>query len=421
VPATLKQAADRARAKVERLQKEIDAEHRMRDLLADGLGAWLDGAPDDAAAKALVDLERRGLRDRDAEARAFRVRALGATKRPRARKLLLARLEVEKDYRLLPRIVDALARPAGDEAVAVLVGPLFHERWQVRAAAAAGLARIGSPEAIQPLIDRLRLEEGRLRGDIALALRILTDENHGTSPERWQTWWDANRGVFVPPKDRPPPEEAAKKEGEEEEGDGKEPQAAPPPAEDRPSFYGIEILSKRVVFVIDVSGSMNEPATSYEGDRTKIEVAKRELRNAILALPDDAWFNVVSYASEVSVWRKGMIPAKRKERLAAKKLVDRMTAEGGTNIHGALLAAFEIAEKIARSKRDERSADTIFFLSDGQPTRGDILDAAQILAEVKRWNERHRIKIHAVGVGRDHAEAFMKDLAESTGGTYVRR
>jgi len=98
-----------------------------------------------------------------------------------------------------------------------------------------------------------------------------------------------------------------------------------------------------------------------------------------------------------------------------------MTAAGGTNGHDALKSAFAIAGRGARDKQYELGADTIFFLSDGQPTRGDITDPDQILAEVKRWNLLRRVKVHTVGVGRDHAKAFMESLAESSGGTYVRR
>ena len=61
------------------------------------------------------------------------------------------------------------------------------------------------------------------------------------------------------------------------------------------------------------------------------------------------------------------------------------------------------------------------LLSDGQPTRGEITDPDQILAEVRRWNDLRRVKIHTVGVGNQHNEAFMRALAESSGGTYVKR
>jgi HEAT repeat protein len=422
VPLSLKMAAEEARARVESLQKEIDAEYAMRSRVADTLGRWLGGLPDDLAADVLTTIVRKGLRSRDPDERRFYIRALGAAPRDGPRRILADLLETERNRTLLPAIVDALARQAGEDAIAALLPALASERWQVRAAVVAAFARVGSPEAIQILIDRLRIEEGRLRGDIALALRILTGENLGYGAERWQTWWDAHREGFVPPRDRKPEEEEEEPAGDgaKEGSSGPKPKPEPTP-EDRPSFYGIEILSKRVVFVIDISGSMNEPATQYEKDRTKIWVAKRELKNAVLALPDDAHFNIIPYAAEVSVWRKGMIKSKRAERLAAAKFVEKMTADGGTNIHDALERAFKIAGRGARDKKYDLGADTIILLSDGQPTRGNITDPDQILAEVKRWNVLRRVKIHTVGVGNEHNESFMRGLAESSGGTYVKR
>jgi len=164
-----------------------------------------------------------------------------------------------------------------------------------------------------------------------------------------------------------------------------------------------------IIFVIDLSGSMLEPAAGSDRNRTKIDVAKYELERAILGLPDDAEFNLIFYAEQASRWRKGLVKADRKERRAAVKFVREMDPVGPTNIFEALDMAFRL------------EADTIFFLSDGMPTRGGIIDPALILAEVKRWNEQRRVKIHAVGLGGDHDIAFMKGLAESSGGQYVAK
>jgi Mg-chelatase subunit ChlD len=103
------------------------------------------------------------------------------------------------------------------------------------------------------------------------------------------------------------------------------------------------------------------------------------------------------------------------------QFVEDMIADGNTNIHDALELAFHIVGMGARDKNYEIGADTIFFLSDGIPNRGKITDPVMILEEVKRWNQLRRVKIHAVGVGSDHQAAFMKALADASGGTYVSR
>ena len=166
---------------------------------------------------------------------------------------------------------------------------------------------------------------------------------------------------------------------------------------------------------------MNQPVKAGDADRTKVDVATYELKNAILGLPDDAAFNIIFYHHEVSQWKKGMVTAKGKDRRAGVKFVEDMIADGNTNIHDALKLAFHIVGMGARDKNYEIGADTIFFLSDGIPNRGEITDPVQILEEVKRWNQLRRVKIHSVGVGADHAVAFMRALAANSGGTYVAR
>lgn len=432
VPGTLLQQIQNSRDLVERLQKRIDAEYQIRESLVRAGAVWIDGLPEEDRTAVFKGLEKKALTDRDFTVRAFWIKTLGCTCHASATRLLMGLITTETDRRILPVVIDALAQQAGERAIDDLLRLADDERWQIRAAVIAALGRIGSPAAIQPLIDWLRREEGRLRGDLAAALSQLTGQDFGILPDRWQEWWDLNKVGFKPPdqtKEADPEAEPAKSGEEgaepanEPSGPGEEPASPPPPpaGEDHPSFYGIEILSRRIIFVIDISFSMTEPVKAGEPDRTKVDVAKYELKNAILALPDDAAFNIIFYHHEVSQWQKGMVTAESKERRAAVKFVDDMIADGNTNIHDALKLAFHIVGMGARDKNYEIGADTIFFLSDGQPNRGEITDPVQILGEVKRWNQLRRVKIHTVGVGDGHAVAFMQALAACSGGTYVSR
>jgi len=417
VPPSLKIKFDQLRQQIERLQTEIDTEHELRDRAAETLGEWLTNLHWDLRGKAFRELERGGLRSQDWAVRRFHAKGVGHATDAGATRLLLVRLEAERDRRVLPVVIDALAMQSGDLAVEHLAAFLADERWQIRAATIAALGRIGSKGAVEALIARLRIETGRLRGDIAAALKIITGQDLGIFPDRWQKWWEANRGSFAPGGRKGAGEKDGDGDGDGDgEGDAKKPEAPPPPGV--PSFYGIRVLSKRILFVIDVSGSMQESAGK---DRSKLDVAKYELKNAVLGLPEDAQFNIVHYAEDVSVWRKGMVKAKGKKRRAAVEFIEAMEPAGATNIHEALRRAFHLVGTGAHDKNYKLGADTIFFLSDGQPTRGDILDPNRILDEVKRWNLLRRVKIHTVGVGKGHDTAFMKALAESSGGTYVRR
>ena len=73
----------------------------------------------------------------------------------------------------------------------------------------------------------------------------------------------------------------------------------------------------------------------------------------------------------------------------------------------------------ARKKGADPLADTIFFLTDGQPTAGRITDAHQILEEITRRNSVLGVKIHAVGVSKEQNAGFLLNLAKRNHGQYV--
>jgi hypothetical protein len=408
VPATLVQSIERGRREITGLQQGIDEEYEVRDFAAEALGTWFAVLDTSDRVRIFRELTRGRIADRDWTVRAFYAKALGGVALPEASRLLLERLADERDHRVLPLLIDAAARQAGEMALPDLLSMLEDERWQIRATVVGALARMGNPAAIPRLIDRLAKEDGRLRGDVAAALKTLTGKDFGVDADRWAEWWEKHRDRFDGPG------------GANDPGaNGGDPEGAP--RGETVTFYGIEILSKRVLFVIDISNSMNQAVSAQNQERTKVAVAKYELRTALLSLPEDARFNIVFYHHEVFQWRKGMVEAGGTEKRAAVDFVEQMTAEGNTNIYDALKRAFHIAGLGAHDRNYEVGADTIFFLSDGQPNRGDVTDPGQILAEVRRWNQLRRVKIHTVGVGRDHDSHFMRSLAEASGGEYVKR
>ena len=74
-------------------------------------------------------------------------------------------------------------------------------------------------------------------------------------------------------------------------------------------------------------------------------------------------------------------------------------------------------KKVARSKRP---LDTIYFLSDGRPSVGKLIDPTEILAEVRKQNELFRIVIHAIAIGDSGSyKGFLEQLAQENGGVFV--
>jgi len=332
-----------------------------------------------------------------------------------------------------------LARKQDAARLELFLATLRHPDWSSRAIALAWLVRSNSKEAVTAIIECFRAETpgSRLAAECGDTLRRMTNQPLQDDPEAWATWWTNVRSTFEFPKYSGPRTGGVKR----------------PPAHSgtkAPQYYGIEVQSQRVVFVIDVSGSMTDSmAGSTDQGTPRIQVAQRELIKIIEALPPGSRFNVISFNDAVVPWldnvdesvevatggkggqRKGPAtgPAtgprkedkrdektrardaeKQKEaddllRKKASEYVSRLNAAGGTNIHDAFEEAFT-----------DPSVDTIFFLSDGMPSTGREVDPEAIRAVVKGWNDTRRLKINCIALGMDLP--LLKWIAGDAGGEY---
>jgi hypothetical protein len=61
--------------------------------------------------------------------------------------------------------------------------------------------------------------------------------------------------------------------------------------------------------------------------------------------------------------------------------------------------------------------DTIFVMSDGEPTSGGVVDPHGIRTEVAFWNKHRNVRIHTVAIGGNLE--VLEWLAKDSGGRYV--
>ena len=66
----------------------------------------------------------------------------------------------------------------------------------------------------------------------------------------------------------------------------------------------------------------------------------------------------------------------------------------------------------------KRKLDTVFFLSDGKPSHGKLVDTNEILKEVVEINKMYRIVFHTIAIGQFQKE-FLRELARKNGGVFV--
>ena len=106
--------------------------------------------------------------------------------------------------------VQTLGRIGGDEVVQPLLSCLADESFGDHAPVLEAIGNMRRAEAIPYLIHFLHDQDPTIRGIANTSLMVTTGQALGfraTAPEeeredaimKWQAWWEANEGTFVPP------------------------------------------------------------------------------------------------------------------------------------------------------------------------------------------------------------------------------
>jgi hypothetical protein len=282
--------------------------------------------------------------------------------------------------------------------------------WPLRAALVHGLRGVAEPESVDALITILA-EPGsaRVAEDAEAALGQLTGGDYGPDAATWRDWWNVNREkITLNTKPKSKQGSYAKS-----------------------TFYGVPVPVGRVVFVIDTSGSMAEavgggkladyvksaPHLSTTGINTRLDLAKAELVHAVQNMKDKAAVGVVSFAAAERWVTKGIETVTQDLRQKIGERVHALGAGRSTNVYAGMFAAFHPEGK-PRPQDLLEGPDTIFLLTDGNPSSGKYTDFFDLRDEVLAWNLSRAIRIHCVNVG-DADARLLRDLSYGSGGTLV--
>lgn len=153
-----------------------------------------------------------------------------------------------------------------------------------------------------------------------------------------------------------------------------------------------KVVPKDVIFVLDKSGSMS-------GE--KIEQAKEAARFFVNSLRKEDRFNLIWFSDGAEALFKAIQPADAKSKKEAVSNIAPISADGGTNIHEALLLALE-------QLTSERPSYVV-FLTDGEATVG-ITETPKILEDVKKSNKR-KVRLFVFGVGYDVNTLLLDKLS----------
>ena len=159
-----------------------------------------------------------------------------------------------------------------------------------------------------------------------------------------------------------------------------------------------EVIPRDLSLVVDVSGSMS-------GD--KMDQARAAILQTLETLKPADRFRLVAFSSAVRNFRAGFVPATEANIAAARRFAENLTANGGTNIEGALNAVLD------RAPAEERLS-IIIFLTDGIPSVGEQAPDRIAQAAGARIG---RNRIFTVGVGHDVNTYLLDRLAKEGRGS----
>jgi Ca-activated chloride channel family protein len=161
-----------------------------------------------------------------------------------------------------------------------------------------------------------------------------------------------------------------------------------------------QVQAKDLILVLDRSGSM-------EGE--KFVQAQEALRYILRHLNAEDRFNLIAFSTGLETYQAGLRPAS--EASAALAWVDRLSAQGSTDINRALLEAAAMTEP-------ERTTYLI-FLTDGLPTEG-VVESGDILSNFTEAASQD-LRLFAFGVGYDVDTYLLDSLSQAHHGmsTYV--
>lgn len=167
------------------------------------------------------------------------------------------------------------------------------------------------------------------------------------------------------------------------------------------SVGGDSVTTRELTFVADVSSSM---------DGERLAQLKDALTAFIDVLTERDRFNIIAFSTGVAKFRPDLVYGTVGARDSARSFVKTLTALGLTNIGEALRQALLL------SYTDSVHA-AMFFLTDGQPSWGEV-SSDSLVTFADRWNTK-RTRIFPIAVGQEPDYSLLKELALRSKGQFT--
>jgi len=281
--------------------------------------------------------------------------------------------------------VAALRSVRGARAFPALRQAAADAESAVRAQAIEELERLGTRACVLALVDRLESEEREaLAWRVVRALQSLTGMRYRRDARPWRLF-----ATQLAP-------------------DWTRADAAPEPVQGSPTvaLAGLPILSDRVAFLVDFSGSLWEHKV---GERTRKEILDERVRSVLEALPADTEFNLIPYTRDPIPWADELVVARPQEVRKAVNFFEGCNARGPGNFFDAALLALA----------DPR-VDTIVALTDGAPTGGRRWNLPLMVSLLTEETRYRKVAFDSILIDAPRRlELRWEELAAQTGGRSI--
>lgn len=360
-----------------------DRDPRVRETALDGIGRA--GPREDAGADAKV---RAALADPAPGVRAAALEALARREDPGAEEAAVRALgDADRQVRAAAAALAAGRLP--ERFAAAFPSLASDPDWGVRLVAASRAAGIRPSPPVETLAALLEDDRMRVADAAHDSLRALSGLELPPVRRDWADWWNSVHERWRGPSPERPV-------------DAGRPSVA--------TYHGLPFRSDALLFVVDLSGSMDEPLCVTD-PRSRIAVAREELARTLNAMPDAASADLLAFSlqPERALGRIRELGGGTRDRI--RRWLEKRPPGRAGDMGAALAAAILDGE-----------ADTVILLGDGAPTAGDCLFRERIRERVRQCLRLRPVALHAVAFGgRPQDRRFLEDLASMGGGRCVER
>ena len=129
---------------------------------------------------------------------------------------------------------------------------------------------------------------------------------------------------------------------------------------------------------------------------------------------------MVFFSTDVKLYEPDLAAASPAQVAAIRRKLESIRPDGETNFYGAIKAALGMHGISTLDKSLPETPDTVFFLTDGRPTRGQIQPMPELISWMRNVNRFAKVRMHVIALGELNVDIdSLRVLAEAGDGETI--